>query len=231
MIPLRDTIPSRTFPFVTWTIIAVNAVVFVLELSLGADLNRFVMAFGVVPARTLHIVTEAPQYLHLAIIPFFSSIFMHAGWFHIVGNMLFLHIFGDNVEDALGHARYLVFYVASGVFASLVHLASNPSSPIPTIGASGAIAGVMGAYFLLYPHAKVVTLVIIIFFVRIVELPAFLFLGLWFAIQFFSGYAALMSSGGGAGGVAWWAHIGGFALGAAYVFWRFLRKGARRLLH
>jgi membrane associated rhomboid family serine protease len=134
--------------------------------------------------------------------------------------MLFLYIFGDNVEGAMGHFRFLVFYLACGVAASLVHLITAPSSSVPTVGASGAIAGVLGAYFLLFPRARVVTLVPIFFFFQIVEIPAFIFLGFWFLLQFLSGSAALFSSPD-AGGVAWWAHIGGFAAGVGYTLWRF----------
>ncbi|UCF31555.1 MAG: rhomboid family intramembrane serine protease [bacterium] len=227
MIPLRDTIPSKTIPFVTYFLLAANILVFLFELSLGQRLGQFVHVFGVVPERTILILTKTPQYLHFALIPFFSSIFLHGGWFHLLGNMLFLHIFGNNVEDALGHIRYLIFYVGSGIAASLVHLAAHPSSGVPTIGASGAIAGVMGAYFLLYPHARVVTLIPIFFFVQIVELPAFIFLGFWFLIQFLSGSLSLATSSGAAG-VAWWAHIGGFAVGVGYVLIRFRGRVLRR---
>lgn len=220
MIPLRDNIPSKTIPFVTYSLLAANALAFLFELSLGQRLGQFVHVFGVVPERTLFILFEAPQYLHFALIPFGTSIFLHGGWFHLLGNMLYLHIFGNNVEDALGHLRYLVFYIGSGVAASLVHLAAHPTSEIPTIGASGAIAGIMGAYFLLFPHSRIVTLVPIFFFIQIVELPAFIFLGFWFLIQFLSGSFSLASSGS-ASGVAWWAHIGGFAVGVAYVLIRF----------
>jgi membrane associated rhomboid family serine protease len=210
---------------------AANTAAFALELSMGDRLGEFINLYGMIPARILAIFSDSPSLLVWAVIPFFSSIFLHAGWLHFLGNMLYLWIFGDNVEDRLGHFRYLLFYLATGVAASVIHLASNPSSDIPTIGASGAIAGVMGAYFLLYPGAKVVTLVPIFYFIQIVELPAFLFLGFWFLLQFLSGSVALMAESGSAGGVAWWAHIGGFGAGAGYVFWRYVRKGVTRVLN
>ncbi len=227
MIPLRDTIPSRTIPFVTYALLAANVVAFLFELSLGQGLNRFVHVFGVVPERTLVILSETPQYIHFALFPFLSSIFLHGGWLHLLGNMLYLFIFGDNVEGALGHFRYLVFYVGSGVAASVVHLAAHPTSQIPTIGASGAIAGITGAYFLLFPNARIVTLVPVFFFIQIIELPAFIFLGFWFLIQFMSGSFSMAASSG-ASGVAWWAHIGGFAVGAGYVLIKFRGRLLRR---
>jgi membrane associated rhomboid family serine protease len=180
----------------------------------------------VVPERTIAILTREPGLLHYAVFPFFTSMFLHGGWLHLLGNMLYLYIFGDNVEDALGHVRYLLFYLACGVAASVTHLALNLDSVVPTVGASGAIAGVLGAYFLLYPKAKVLTLLPIFIFIQIVEIPAFLFLGFWFLLQFISGTVASASQN--AGGVAWWAHIGGFAAGAAYTIFRY-RMFRRRL--
>ncbi len=226
MIPLRDTIPSNTVPYVNYFLIAANLLAFLFELSLGARLEGFFHVFGVVPGQVVQIVTGSPELLHFAIVPFFTSMFLHGGWLHFLGNMLYLYIFGDNVEDAFGHFKYLIFYLASGVIASLIHLLTHPGSTVPTIGASGAIAGVMGAYFLLYPKARVVTIVPIFFFIQVLEIPAFLFLGFWFLIQFLSGTLALTSSAGAAG-VAWWAHIGGFAAGVGYVTLRFVRRGIR----
>jgi membrane associated rhomboid family serine protease len=226
MIPLRDTIPSRTVPFVNYVLIGANVLAFFFELSLGTHLQSFVQVFGVVPERTIVILTREPGLLHYAVFPFFTSMFLHGGWLHLLGNMLYLYIFGDNVEDALGHVRYLLFYLACGVAASATHLALNLDSVVPTVGASGAIAGVLGAYFLLYPKARVVTLLPIFFFIQIIEIPAFLFLGFWFLLQFISGTAASASQN--AGGVAWWAHIGGFAAGSAYTVVRY-RMFRRRL--
>jgi membrane associated rhomboid family serine protease len=226
MIPLRDNIPSRTVPFVTYILIGANVLVFLMELSLGPNLERFVYIFGVVPQKVLYAFTEVPQLIPYATLPFFTSIFLHGGWLHLLGNMLYLYIFGDNVESALGHFRYLIFYLGCGVAASLTHLLANPSSNVPTVGASGAIAGVLGAYFLLFPRAKVVTLVPIFFFITFIEVPALLFLGLWFLIQFLSGSMTLGSDA--AAGVAWWAHIGGFAAGAGYTVFRY-RKIRERM--
>lgn len=216
MIPLRDNVPSRSTPYVVYLLIALNALAFALEIriglltdSAGRDLTRFLYFYGVVPAR----YSTGTGYFNFfeQILPFFTSLFLHGGIFHFLGNMWFLWIFGDNVEDWLGHGKFFLFYFFCGIAAGLLHVATNWTSNMPTIGASGAVAGVMGAYFLLYPKARVVTLVPIIIFFQIMELPAFLFLGLWFALQFLQGMA------GGAGQVAWWAHIGGFACGAATV--------------
>lgn len=228
MIPLRDNIPSTTLPFVTYGLIGANVLAFLFELSLGPNLERFMYIFGVVPANVITIISEAPQLIHYAVFPFFTSIFLHGGWMHLLGNMLYLYIFGDNVESALGHLRYLVFYLSCGVAASVVHIMFNLGSDMPTVGASGAIAGILGAYFLLFPKAKVITLVPIFFFITIIKVPALLFLGLWFLIQFLSGSMAL--GGGAAAGVAWWAHIGGFAVGAGYTVFRY-RMIRERMKH
>lgn len=232
MIPLRDNIRSRTVPFITYSLIAGNVLVFMMELSLGPNLERFIYIFGVIPQKVLYITFHHPLQIPYAVIPFFTSLFLHGGWMHLLGNMLYLYIFGDNVESALGHFRYLVFYLCCGVAASLVHVSINSGSDIPTVGASGAIAGVLGAYFLLFPNAKVVTLVPILFFFTFIEVPALLFLGLWFLIQFLSG-SMTMGSGASAAGVAWWAHIGGFAAGAGYTIlkYRKIRERRRMTIH
>jgi membrane associated rhomboid family serine protease len=232
MIPLRDNIPSRTIPFVTYTLIVANVLAFLMELSLGPNLERFVYIFGVVPQKVLYAVFEAPELIPYTVVPFFTSIFLHGGWMHLLGNMLYLYIFGDNVESALGHFRYIVFYLSCGIAASLVHILFNSGSDIPTVGASGAIAGVLGAYFLLFPRARVVTLVPIFFFFQIIEIPALIFLGLWFFIQFLSG-SMTIGSGVAAAGVAWWAHIGGFAVGAGYTIMRYrrIREKRERVTH
>jgi membrane associated rhomboid family serine protease len=148
-----------------------------------------------------------------------SSMFLHGGWMHFLGNMLFLWIFGDNVEDRMGHGRFLVFYLLCGAVAAAAHLASDPASPVPTIGASGAVAGVMGAYFVLYPQSRILTLVPIFLFIQIVEIPAIIFLGLWFVLQLFSGLGSVLSTarGDAVGGIAFWAHVAGFAAGALLV--------------
>ena len=215
MIPLRDTNPSRTIPFVNYILIAVNVLVFLFELSSGKHLDELFDRFAVVPAYWMHDV-RIMQIGISSVVPFFSSMFLHGGWMHLLGNMLFLYIFGDNVEDRFGHVKYIFFYFLCGIAAALTQVYINPSSEIPMVGASGAIAGILGSYVFMFPRAKVTTLIPIFFFFQIVELPAFLFLGLWFLIQIFSGMMAL-GIGADAGGVAWWAHIGGFGAGAVMI--------------
>jgi membrane associated rhomboid family serine protease len=215
VIPLRDSQPRHRTPVVTFALIAINAVVFFWELSLPeAALERAVSNLGLVPARLFGWVEwgggeslDPARYS-----PLVTSMFLHGGWLHLIGNLWFLWVFGDNVEDRLGRVRYLAFYLAGGIAAGLVHAFSNPSSVIPTVGASGAIAAVLGAYIVLYPHSRVKTLIPIFIFLHIAELPAVLFLGVWFLLQLWQGYASLGI--GDAGGVAWWAHAGGFAVGA-----------------
>jgi len=212
MIPLRDENPSHSVPVVTRSLIAINAAMFLYELALGPGLRDFMLQWGEVPAR----VTLAFHFREEPITPvaltFLSSMFLHGGWAHLLGNMWYLWIFGDNVEDRLGAVRYFLFYLLAGVIAALAHWLTNPGSRLPTVGASGAIAGVLGAYAVAFPRARVVTLVPLFPFFQVVALPALLVLGLWFVFQFFSG--ALSLGYGAGGGVAWWAHIGGFAFGA-----------------
>jgi membrane associated rhomboid family serine protease len=214
MIPLRDTIPSSRFPLVTLGIIGVNVLVFLLEINLGpVGLESFFQTWGIVPLRFTHPRFQSGgNYITLL-----SSMFMHGGWMHIIGNMWSLWIFGDNVEDRMGRGGFLLFYLLSGLAAGAVHIVTNPGSTVPTVGASGAIAGVMGAYLLLFPHSSVVTMVPIFFFLQVVEVPAILFLGFWFLSQLFSGTLALAVAGTQAGGVAWWAHIGGFVVGVLWA--------------
>jgi membrane associated rhomboid family serine protease len=212
-IPLRDTIPSRRFPVVSVTLIVINVVVFFYEFSLGQRVRPLIASFGVVPVSffgggNLSEFPLRPQVL-------LTSMFLHGGWLHVGGNMLYLWIFGDNVEDRLGRVRFLFFYLACGVAAGITHVVANPHSVAPTIGASGAVAGVLGAYFLLYPKARVLTLLPLGIYFQIIELPAFFFLGFWLLIQSISGIASLAVRGEMVGGIAWWAHIGGFAFGAA----------------
>ena len=211
MIPLRDRNPSRTVPYVNYAIIALNVLVFFFELALGPHIEAFIYQFGVVPTRVVGMV-RAYEFSPAEFISFLSSMFLHGGWLHLLGNMLFLYVFGDNIEDRLGHVRYAFFYVLSGIAAAMTQVAFAAGSQVPMVGASGAIAGVLGAYIVLYPTAKVLTLIPIFFFFQLVELPAFLFLGLWFLLQFISGFMSL-GVGADAGGVAWWAHIGGFLCG------------------
>ena len=205
MIPLRDTIPSARWPIINLTLIALNTLCFLYELSLENP-HQFIQAFGLVPVR-LHTGGAA------GIVPLFTSMFLHSGWLHLLGNMLFLYIFGDNVEDRLGHLRYVCFYLLCGAAAGVAQAYTIPSSNFPMIGASGAIAGVTGAYFLFFPTARVVTLVPIFFFFQIIEIPAVVFLLLWFLMQLLYGMATMSAAGQIVGGVAWWAHIGGFIFG------------------
>jgi membrane associated rhomboid family serine protease len=204
MIPLRDVIPSRTVPFVTVTIIVLNALAWFLELSMTErELTRFLFVYGVVPA-----AFSVPTLI--------TSMFLHGSWSHVIGNMWYLWIFGDNVEDRLGHARYLFFYLFCGVVAALGQTVIDPTSQIPTIGASGAIAGVMGAYFVLYPSSRVLTLIPWIF-LQIVEIPATVLLGFWFLMQLFSAGAIAVTANTGRGGVAFAAHVAGFVIGMLAV--------------
>ena len=207
MIPLRDVIPSRTTPVVTMSILAVNILAFLYEVSLRpAALDAFLTAHGLIPA--------AFAWDDVA-----TSMFLHGGWVHVIGNMLALWIFGDNVEDRVGHGRFILFYLLCGALAALAHVWADPVSPVPTIGASGAIAGVMGAYFVLYPRSRVITLLPIVIVIQIVEVPAVIFLGLWFLLQLVSGVGSQLAATTGetVGGIAFWAHIAGFAVGALLV--------------
>ena len=205
MIPVRDVIPSRTFPGVTIVLIVVNGLAFLYEVGLPSrELSVFIHTWGFVPA----------AFSPLAIV---SSMFLHGGIAHLAGNMLFLWIFGDNVEDRMGHGRFVVFYVLVGLVAALAHAWSDPASAVPTVGASGAIAGVMGAYFVLYPQSRILTWVPPIF---LFEVPATVFLGLWFLLQLVSGVgASIIPAGSGdmTGGIAFWAHVAGFAAGAVLI--------------
>jgi membrane associated rhomboid family serine protease len=198
VIPLRDDIHSQKRPITTIALIVLNVTVFIYQLSLGKEGNAFIFTFGMIPR---DIVTGHNLYT------LFSSMFVHGGFFHIIGNMLYLWIFGDNVEDAFGHIGFLIMYLISGLAGSGIHILTAMSSKIPTIGASGAISGVLGAYFILYPRAQVLALIPIFFFIRIMALPAFIFLGFWFLLQL------LYGSAGGGSGVAFFAHVGGFVAG------------------
>ncbi|MDP2209078.1 MAG: rhomboid family intramembrane serine protease [Bacteroidota bacterium] len=216
MIPLRDINPHRTFPIVNYVLIGVNVIIFLLQISLGKSYEAAIYQFGLVPVRLMNDV-QMFDFGLMTVLPVFSSMFMHGGWMHLIGNMLFLHVFGDNIEDRLGHIRYIFFYLLAGVGGAAGQIIINPISAIPMVGASGAIAGVLGAYILMFPRAKILTLIPIFFFIQFVELPAFLFLGIWFLMQLLSGTLSL-GIGGDAGGVAWWAHIGGFVAGATLLF-------------
>jgi membrane associated rhomboid family serine protease len=207
MIPLRDVIPSRTTPYVTIALVVLNSLIFLYQWSLGDQGNAFVETFGLIPA-----------YFSWGTV--FTSMFLHGGILHVAGNMLYLWIFGDNVEDRMGHGRFIVFYLLCGIAAALAQTLSVPDSTVPMVGASGAIAGVMGAYFILYPHSRIVTLVTLLIFWQVMEIPAIVLLGFWFVMQFLSGVGSIATATGreAGGGIAFWAHIAGFAAGVIGVF-------------
>jgi len=214
MIPIRDTVRAQRFPIVNTLLIILNGLVFWFELSLeGRELEQFIFTFGLIPARFWTIEDTN------AWAPVFTSMFIHGGWLHLISNMLALYIFGDNIEDRMGHARYLIFYLLGGVLAGLVHAWAYPASLTPTVGASGAIAAILGAYLILYPNARVITLVPfpLFFFFPILEIPALVYLGVWFFSQLLNGAFSLTGSTFQEGGVAWWAHIGGFLVGVILV--------------
>ncbi|HSF81174.1 MAG TPA: rhomboid family intramembrane serine protease [Anaerolineales bacterium] len=218
MLPLRDTIRSYSFPIVNLSLIGLNALVFLFEISLSSrGLDSFIYNFGLVPVRLnltqpLQALSDPSPWLTLV-----THMFLHGGWVHFLSNAWILFIFGDNVEDRMGHGRYLVFYLLSGLASGLLQALVSPSSQVPAIGASGAIAGVLGAYFVLFPGARVVTLIPIFLFPWFVEIPALFYLGFWFVSQLFSGLAALqMPEAVSMGGIAWWAHIGGFIFGILF---------------
>jgi len=194
---------------VNYGLIALNCAVFLYQLVLGDRLTEFVHAYAVIPFRFVHVFLRHPAELLTPL----SAMFLHGGWMHLLGNILYLYIFGDNVEGTLGRGRYLLFYLACGALSFLVQIAFQSNSMVPNIGASGAIAGVLGAYFLLFPRARILTLVPLFFFFPAVEIPAFFFLGIWFLFQFLSGAATIGQTSALTGGVAWWAHIGGFLAG------------------
>lgn len=218
MLPIHDDNPSGRTPWVTYALIAANVLVFLYQLSLGEQgLTRFFYTFAVVPKELFADFGRLSGGQGVGVLdfaPLLTSMFMHGGWMHLGGNMLFLYIFGDNVEDRLGHASYLSFYLLCGVAASLAHAWSGPGSALPSLGASGAIGGVLGAYIVLHPAARVTTLVFLGFLITTLRVPAFIFLGIWFLMQSIQGLAALGAPSTAAqGGTAWWAHIGGFAVG------------------
>lgn len=222
MFPLRDSQPSGTVPFVTYLIIAANVVVFFIELTLGdRQLDAFLKIFGLVPMLFFQ------QFGPYEIFTLFSCMFLHAGWMHLISNMWALFIFGDNIEDKLGHMGYLLFYLACGVCAGLTQVFMSSASSIPTIGASGAIAGVLGGYIISYPTARVLTAIPIFIIIRLIEVPAAVYLGFWFVSQFFTGFATIARDTSEEGGVAWWAHVGGFIAGVVLVKLMSIRRQSR----
>jgi membrane associated rhomboid family serine protease len=209
MIPLKDDIPTRTVPFMTIGIIVLNCLVYIYELTLSSEgIEEFTLLYGAIPDHLIHPFSRdllIPQTLP-PIVTIFTSMFIHGGLLHLFGNMLYLWIFGNTVEDTLGHFRFIPFYLLSGFFATFIHTLSDINSMVPMIGASGAIAGVLGAYIVLYPRANISTLFIFIIFFKVIQVPAVLILGLWFLLQ-------LLNAGGEGGSVAWYAHVGGFITG------------------
>ncbi len=229
MIPIRDRRPSRTFPYVTIAIIVINALMYLYQLTQGSEAvvvetaqgmarltkeQLLIYSYGVIPKEITSFQDFKPLIPFPFWFPLFSSMFLHGGVFHLGGNMLYLWIFGDNVEDKLGHFRFIFFYFGCGLVAAWAQIAISVNSQIPIIGASGAIAGVLGAYFLLYPQSRILTLIFFFFFIRIVEVPAVLLLGIWFIFQLLSGSTLAAS----AGGVAFFAHVGGFVAGALWIY-------------
>ena len=212
-IPLHDHIRRQSFWFMVLLLIAASIWFFLLELSQGPALNQMILALGVVPARY-----TAPHHLQKttfagSLIPLLAAMFLHGGWLHLLGNMLFLFVFGRSIEDRFGHLKFLAIYFLAGLGGNLLHILLNPASRVPTIGASGAIAGILGAYFITFPAARITTLIPLFFFFWTVELPALFLLGYWFLIQFFTGFQMLAIQSATGGGVAWWGHVGGFLVG------------------
>jgi hypothetical protein len=230
MIPLRDINPNERPPLMTGVLILLNLAAFGYQIMIPeAGQNAFFQSFGLIPARYTVPDWAARTGLGVSALPFLTSMFLHGGWLHLIGNLWSLWLFGDNVEDRLGHGRFLVFYLLSGLVAGAAQCAVSLHSTIPTIGASGAIAGVMGAYMVLFPKARILTFVTLGFFWRLMEIPAWVFIGIWIVFQLFSGSLALAASEGHAGGIAFWAHIGGFTAGILLLT-IFLPRGSRKSL-
>ncbi len=214
-IPLSDHIRRQSFWISTLALIVANVWAFLFELSLGRNLDRLVFLFGIIPARYTTPQGVATVTVRGVFVPIFASMFLHGGWLHLIGNMLFLFVFGRSVEDRFGHLKFFLMYFVSGLGAALLHILLNAGSRIPSIGASGAIAGILGAYFVSFPRARITTLIPLFFFFWTIELPALLLLGYWFLIQFLTGFQTLAIQSATRGGVAWWAHVGGFVVGMA----------------
>lgn len=233
MIPLRDTTKSAGFPFINITLIIISVLIFLYQASLGQHMIIFIYEYGLVPEKVISSASGSGIYERLY--PFLSSMFLHGGWLHLIGNMLFLYIFGDNVEGRMGHFKYLVFYIVCGLAAAVFQFITNIHSEIPMVGASGAISGVLGAYIVFFPRSRILTLVPIFFFIQLIHVPAAVFIFIWFIIQFLSGVSTL-GTPAETGGVAFWAHIGGFVagliLGRHFVKGRYdLRESKGRYYH
>jgi hypothetical protein len=231
MIPFRDHNPSGTAPLVTVGLILVNVLAFVVELEQGENLGHFIKEYGLTPGRvfpTAEPGTSPYEYSVPVVVTFLTSMFLHGGWMHLIGNMWYLWIFGDNVEDRMGHTKFLIFYLLCGLGAGLVQAAVQAELDVPMVGASGAIAGVLGAYMVAFPRARVSTLVFLGFVATVVELPALFLLGFWFLLQFVSGMGSMTLAE--TGGVAWWAHMGGFVLGML-LLWVFQKPQPKRRVY
>ncbi|AGL02704.1 rhomboid family intramembrane serine protease [Desulfoscipio gibsoniae] len=214
MIPLRDSAKSQTFPIVNLSIIVLNLLIYIWEVTLEPyRLNQIYYILGLVPAEVLNAIFTGASFTPI-VVSFITAMFIHGGWLHVIGNMLFLWVFGDNVEDRLGHLKYLLFYLVAGATGSLAHILTDPTSTIPVVGASGAVAGVLGAYIIAFPRSRILALVPIIIIFTLMEIPAVVFIALWFILQMFNGVASL---GGAANTVAYWAHIGGFLMGIVLI--------------
>lgn len=215
-IPIGDVTRARRFPYVTIALLVLNVAVFVYQISLGAAGDQFVLAYGTIPYQIITGQDLQPLIPYPVWVTLFTSMFMHGGIMHLIGNMLYLWVFGDNVEDSMGHGKFIAFYLICGLLAGAAHIWSEPLSRVPAVGASGAISGIMGAYMVLHPLGQVRSLLIIFFFIRIIYLPAWLLLGAWFIFQLLPGLQAL--GGGAESGIAFWAHIGGFVAGVLLIF-------------
>lgn len=223
MIPLKDDIESRTRPFITYSILSLNILVYLYEFALGPYKQNFIWQFGAVPYEIFHPILKGGDFTLFSYLKILLSMFIHANFMHIFGNMLFLWVFSDNVEDRIGHIKFLLFYLICGIAGALLHSITSPNSKIPMVGASGAISGVLGAYVVFYPQARILTLIPFGFFLRISYLPSLFFIGIWFLYQFFLGIVSVGSTGGG---VAYFAHIGGFIAGVICAL-PFKRRGKR----
>ncbi|MBN1901782.1 rhomboid family intramembrane serine protease [Candidatus Sumerlaeota bacterium] len=233
MIPIRDTIKARRTPVITFALIIANIVAFIYELRMSpVALEQTFHVWGVVPARYFHPQWAAGVgYPKMSFYPFFTSMFLHGGWFHLISNMWALWLFGDNVEDRMGHIRFLIFYILCGILAGVLHIVIHPGMKVPTIGASGAIAGVMGAYFLLFPFSRILVLMPVFFYPLFFEIPAVFYLFFWFLTQFWSGTLSLGTRTSDVGGIAFWAHVGGFVAGLILVGWFHGKKKGKTYIY
>lgn len=224
MIPLRHTLPRHTTPWVNHSLVAANLLLFTVQLFAGDRAEALIRALGFIPARLVHPSYSGDSLWH-ALITLGTSLFLHGGFVHLLGNMIYLWVFGGAVEEALGHRRYLLFFYLAGTFGSLVHTVFFPRSGIPSIGASGSIAGILGAFLVLHPRARILTVFPLVVYWAMAELRAAFFLPVWFGLQFFNGFLALAAAKGTqeVAGIAWWAHVGGFVFGVAIAGWRRLR--------